>query len=94
MLLAYPMPGGVGEHDLLELSERMNTAADETPKKYLANSSAQTSRPTTSMREARCATCCATYPGGVCDSSRSGAADNATNCENSGGLTGFEPETT
>ena len=59
MLLAYTMPGGVGEHDLLELSERMNTAADETPKKYLANSSAQTSRPTTSMREARCATCCA-----------------------------------
>jgi hypothetical protein len=41
--LAYTLPGGVGEHDLLELSERMNTAADETPKKYLANMSARTS---------------------------------------------------
>ncbi len=32
--LAYTMPDGVGEHDLLELSEQMNTAADETPKRY------------------------------------------------------------
>jgi hypothetical protein len=41
--LAYTVPNGVGEHDLLELSEWMNIAADETPEKYkhLANPSAQ-----------------------------------------------------
>ena len=27
--LAYTLPNGVGEHDLLWLSERMRTAADE-----------------------------------------------------------------
>jgi hypothetical protein len=27
--LAYTLQGGVGEHDLLQLSERMRTAADE-----------------------------------------------------------------
>ena len=27
--LAYSLPNGVGEHDLLWLSERMRTAADE-----------------------------------------------------------------
>ncbi|MGB6762733.1 hypothetical protein [Mycobacterium sp.] len=32
--LAYTVPNGVGEHDLLELSEWMNVAADETPEKY------------------------------------------------------------
>ena len=32
--LAYTVPNGVAEHDLLELSESMNIAADETPKKY------------------------------------------------------------
>src|SRR5271166_6410054 len=32
--LAYTVPNGVGEHDLLELSEVMNVAADETPEKY------------------------------------------------------------
>jgi hypothetical protein len=32
--LAYTLPNGVGEHDLLEMSELMNIAADETPKKY------------------------------------------------------------
>ncbi len=41
--LAYTVPNGVGEHDLLELSEVMNVAADETLEKYkyLANPSAQ-----------------------------------------------------
>ena len=34
--LAYTLPNGVGEHDLLQLSERMNVAADKTPEKYLA----------------------------------------------------------
>ena len=32
--LAFTVPNGVAEHDLLELSELMNIAADETPKKY------------------------------------------------------------
>ncbi len=32
--LAYTAPAGVGEHDLLELSERMNAAADEIPEKF------------------------------------------------------------
>ncbi len=32
--LAYTLPS-VGERDLLELSARMNTSADETPQKYL-----------------------------------------------------------
>jgi hypothetical protein len=32
--LAYTVPNGVAEHDLLELSELMNFAADETPMKY------------------------------------------------------------
>jgi hypothetical protein len=32
--LAYTVPDGVREHDLLELSELMNIAADETPEKY------------------------------------------------------------
>ena len=32
--LAYTVPNGVAEHDLLKLSESMNIAADETPKKY------------------------------------------------------------
>ena len=32
--LAYTLPNGVGEHDLLELSQLMNIAADETPQKY------------------------------------------------------------
>ena len=27
--LAYTMPNGVGEHDLLQLSDRMHTAADQ-----------------------------------------------------------------
>ena len=41
--LAYTVPNGMGEHDLLELSEVMNVAADKTPEKYkhLANPSAQ-----------------------------------------------------
>ena len=30
--LAYTLPNGVGEHDLLQLSERMNVAADKPPK--------------------------------------------------------------
>ena len=34
--LAYSLPNGVGEHDVLRLSERMNVAADKTPEKYLA----------------------------------------------------------
>jgi hypothetical protein len=34
--LAYTVPNGVGEHDLLQLSELMDASADETPKKYLA----------------------------------------------------------
>ncbi len=34
--LAYTVPDGVAEHDLLELSESMNFAADETPTKYEA----------------------------------------------------------
>jgi hypothetical protein len=29
--LAYTVPDGVGEHELLQLSDRMNAAADETP---------------------------------------------------------------
>ena len=33
--LAYTVPNGVAEHDLLELSELINIAADETPKKYM-----------------------------------------------------------
>jgi hypothetical protein len=42
--LAYTLPNGVAEHDFLQLSEQMHTAADETPKKYLtANTSAQAS---------------------------------------------------
>ena len=32
--LAYTVPNGMGEHELLELSESMNVAADETPEKY------------------------------------------------------------
>ncbi len=32
--LAYTVPNGVGEHDLLELSELMNIAAEESPQKY------------------------------------------------------------
>jgi hypothetical protein len=32
--LAYTLPNGVGEHDLLKLSQLMNIAADETPQKY------------------------------------------------------------
>ena len=32
--LAYTVPNGMAEHELLELSELMNVAADETPKKY------------------------------------------------------------
>ena len=41
--LAYTVPNGMAEHDLLEMSELMNIAADETPEKYkhLANPSAQ-----------------------------------------------------
>ena len=41
--LAYTVPNGVAEHDLLELSELMNFAADETPHEIqaLANTSAQ-----------------------------------------------------
>ena len=35
--LAYTVPSGVGEHGFLQLSERMHTAADETPKKYLTS---------------------------------------------------------
>lgn len=31
---AYTLPQGVGEHALLDLSERMNITADETPEKY------------------------------------------------------------
>jgi hypothetical protein len=34
--LAYTLPNGIGEHNVLRLSERMNVAADETPEKYLA----------------------------------------------------------
>jgi hypothetical protein len=30
--LAYTVPNGLAEHDLLELSELMNIAADETPR--------------------------------------------------------------
>ena len=33
-VLAYTLPNGVGEHDLLELSQLMNIAADDTPQKY------------------------------------------------------------
>jgi len=33
--LAYTLPNGVAEHDFLQLSEQMDTAADKTPKKYL-----------------------------------------------------------
>jgi len=32
--LAYTVPNGLAEHDLLELSELLNIAADETPRKY------------------------------------------------------------
>ena len=32
--LAYTVPYGMAEHDLLEMSELMNIAADETPQKY------------------------------------------------------------
>ncbi len=32
--LAYTVPNGMGEHELLELSESMNVAADKTPEKY------------------------------------------------------------
>ena len=32
--LAYTLPNGVGEYDLLELSRLMNIAADDTPQKY------------------------------------------------------------
>jgi hypothetical protein len=32
--LAYTVPDGMAEHDLLEMSELMNIAADETPQKY------------------------------------------------------------
>ena len=32
--LAYTVPNGMAEHELLELSELMNVAADETPEKY------------------------------------------------------------
>jgi hypothetical protein len=41
--LAYTVPNGMAEHDLLELSELMNIAANETPQKYKqpANTSAQ-----------------------------------------------------
>jgi hypothetical protein len=31
--LAYTLPHGVGEHDLLRLSDRMRTAADEVVRK-------------------------------------------------------------
>ena len=37
--LAYSVPNGVGEHGFLQLSDRMNVAADETPRKYLATPS-------------------------------------------------------
>ena len=44
--LAYTLPNGVGEHDLLELSQLMNIAADETPPEIqtVANTSAQGAR--------------------------------------------------
>ena len=32
--LAYTFPNGMAEHELLELSQLMNIAADETPQKY------------------------------------------------------------
>jgi hypothetical protein len=32
--LAYTVPNGMAEYRLLELSELMNIAADETPEKY------------------------------------------------------------
>ena len=32
--LAYTVPNGMAEYELLELSELMNIAADETPEKY------------------------------------------------------------
>ena len=40
--LAYTVPNGVAEHDLLELSELMNIAADDSQKiQALANTSEQ-----------------------------------------------------
>ena len=40
--LAYTVPYGMAEHDLLKMSELMNIAADETPEiQALANTSAQ-----------------------------------------------------
>ena len=33
--LAYTVPNGFGEHEFLQLSDRMNATADETPLKYL-----------------------------------------------------------
>ena len=33
--LAYTVPNGFGEHDFLQLSDRMKSSADETPQKYL-----------------------------------------------------------
>jgi hypothetical protein len=41
--LAYAVPNGVGEHDLLELSEVMNVAADETPRNTSTYAAAGTS---------------------------------------------------
>jgi hypothetical protein len=32
--LAYTVPNGMAEHNLLELSELMNVTADKTPEKY------------------------------------------------------------
>jgi hypothetical protein len=32
--LAYTVPNGMAEHDLLEMSDLMNVTADETPEKY------------------------------------------------------------
>jgi hypothetical protein len=35
--LAYIIPNGMGEHDLLELSDVMNVAADKTLEKYTSS---------------------------------------------------------
>ena len=43
--LAYTVPNGVAEHDLLELSESMNIAADETPRNTITSQHVRAGRP-------------------------------------------------